>query len=110
MLHQQGVTLGQVLCVHWQLCFCTMTQSFIPETCRGCTAAGSDPSGVGVGHETWLSITVAQYAISSFMAYAAQGQKPAAFRDAGIQPGPGGGQGLEVDSLAGKGAGGTQQV
>jgi hypothetical protein len=44
------------------------------------------------------------------MAYAAQGQKPAAFRDAGIQPGPGGGQGLEVDSLAGKGAGGTQQV
>jgi hypothetical protein len=102
------VSFSQIACVCRQLCFGKAAQFFIAKAFRRCTAADSDTTGVGVGHETRLPVAIAQYAVRGLMANTAQGQKLVAIRCAGIKVGPRGGQGLEVDSLAGKGAGGAE--
>jgi hypothetical protein len=108
MFHQEGVGFGQVACVRGQFCFGTVTQFFIAKTCGSRSAAGCDAAGVGVGDKTRLAVTIAEYAVCGFMANTAQGKKLVALWRAGIQSGPRGGQGLEVDGLAGKGACGSQ--
>jgi hypothetical protein len=108
VLNQEGMGFGQVACIRGQLGFGSAAQIFIAKTCRGRTATGCDTSGVGIGDETRLAIAIAEYAVCGFMANAALGKKLVALRSTGIQSRPCRSQSLEVDSLAGKGACGSQ--